>query len=111
MNELLALEISNPSTSAETVATTAIDTETRLFVSSVRWCGRRRRLSTQPANAPAEITAKTTKPMDNGCSIIEVPPSERSIARTLAPEKERSLHWSSFIIPKPPQWFQNPCGA
>ena len=35
-NEVLALEISSPSTRAETVATTAMDTETRLFVSSVR---------------------------------------------------------------------------
>ena len=35
-NEVLAFEISSPSTSAETVATTAMDTETRLFVSSVR---------------------------------------------------------------------------
>ena len=35
-NEVLAFEISSPSTSAETVATTAMDTETRPFVSSVR---------------------------------------------------------------------------
>jgi len=35
MNELFALEINSPSTSAETVATTAIDTETRFLVSSV----------------------------------------------------------------------------
>jgi hypothetical protein len=33
---VLAFEISSPSTSAETVETTAMDTETRLFVSSVR---------------------------------------------------------------------------
>jgi hypothetical protein len=32
-NELLALEISSPSTSADTVPTTAVETETTVFVS------------------------------------------------------------------------------
>ena len=36
INEVLAFEISSPSTSAEIVPTIAIDTETRLLVSSVR---------------------------------------------------------------------------
>jgi hypothetical protein len=36
LNEVLAFEVSSPSTSAETVATTAMDTETRFFVSSDR---------------------------------------------------------------------------
>src|SRR5262245_34996184 len=34
-NEVLAFEINSPSTSAEIVATTAIDTETRVLVASV----------------------------------------------------------------------------
>jgi hypothetical protein len=37
LNDELALEISNPKTSAETVPTTAVDTVTRFRVSLVVW--------------------------------------------------------------------------
>ena len=36
VNDVFALEMSSPSTSAETVATTAVETDTRFFVSSVK---------------------------------------------------------------------------
>jgi len=70
MNEVLAFEISSPSTSAVIVATTAIETETRLFVSSFRWCVGRRCRAPQPANALPASTAKMMKPMLGGESVI-----------------------------------------
>lgn len=66
MNEVLAFEISSPSTSAEIVPTTAIETETRLFVSSFRWCAGKRRRVSQPANAPPTSTAKMISPTISG---------------------------------------------
>jgi hypothetical protein len=58
LNEPFAFEINSPSTSAEMVATIAIDKETTLFVSSVRWCAGRHCLIAQPASAPANIYHK-----------------------------------------------------
>src|SRR5262245_41872160 len=55
-----------PRTSADRVATMAVDTETRFFVSSVRCSAGRSFLSFQPANAPAEIRMKTTSPAITG---------------------------------------------
>src|SRR5438046_708875 len=69
MNELLAFEISSPSTSAVIVPTTAIETETRLFVSSFRWCVGRRCRAHQPTNALPASTAKMMKPMIGGESV------------------------------------------
>src|SRR2546423_4447523 len=69
MNEVLAFEISSPNTSAEIVPTTAIETETRLFVSSFNWCAGRRRRVSQPTNAPQASTAKMMKPMIGGESV------------------------------------------
>lgn len=68
VNDVLALEISSPSTSAETVATTTVDTDTRFFVSSVKWCFGKRCLTSAPANAQAMIAAKTISPMSRYCS-------------------------------------------
>src|SRR5881275_2503651 len=69
MNELFAFEISSPSTSAVIVPTTAIETETRLFVSSFRWCVGRRCRAPQPANALPASTAEMMKPMIGGESV------------------------------------------
>ena len=69
MNEVLAFESSSPNTSAEIVPTTAIVTETRFFVSSVRWCAGRLCRAHQPANAAATTTAKMIKPMTGGESV------------------------------------------
>src|ERR1041385_753410 len=69
MKEVLAFEIRRPRTSAEIVPTTAIETETRLFVSSVRWCAGRRCWAAQPTNAPPTSTAKIIRPMIGGESV------------------------------------------
>ena len=69
MNELFAFEISSPRTSAEIVVTSAIETDTRLFVSSVRSSRGRSRLTVRPANVPVRMTTKTRKPIINGLSM------------------------------------------
>src|SRR3977135_1603288 len=69
MNEVLAFEISSPSTSAVIVPTTAIETETRLFVSSFRWCVGRRCRAHQPANALPASSAKMMTPIIGGESV------------------------------------------
>src|SRR6187455_480680 len=71
MNELFALEISNPRTRAEIVVTTAMETDTRLFVSSVRSSRGRSRLAVRPANAPARMTTKTRRPIINGLGMFD----------------------------------------
>lgn len=70
LNELSAFESKRPRTKAEIVATTAIDTETTLFVSSVRLCCGTRHRTTAPANDPAKITANTRMATTNGVNIV-----------------------------------------
>src|SRR5207248_7852119 len=103
MNEVLAFEISSPSTSAEIVPTTAIETETRLFVSSFNWCAGRRRRVSQPTNAPPASTAKMMKPMIGGESVTGTRHSmmtERSSYRFSAalvdPSQRRERHRASY---------------
>jgi hypothetical protein len=55
-----------------------MDTETKLFVSSVRWCCATLRLTIAPANAPAKITANTRTVMVKGVNIILYPESGHS---------------------------------
>src|ERR1700716_2381221 len=69
MNEVLAFEISSPSTSAVIVPTTAIATETRLFGSSFRWCVGRRCPAPPPATALPARTPEMLKPMIGGESV------------------------------------------
>jgi hypothetical protein len=72
MNELFAFEISSPRTNAEIVVTTAIETDTRLFVSSVRWSRGRSRLTHRPTNVPVRMTTKTRRPMITGLSMFDI---------------------------------------
>src|SRR3954454_8911193 len=70
MNEVLAFEISNPSTSAEIVPTTAMEDVTKLLVSSFRCRSGNARLAIMPAKAPAKITANMMMPTIIGESVI-----------------------------------------
>jgi hypothetical protein len=79
LNELLAFDSRSPRTKAEIVATTAIDTETTLFVSSERWCCGTRRLISAPANAPANVNANTIMPMTIGLNVVALPEIMRTI--------------------------------
>jgi hypothetical protein len=62
-NALLAVEISNPSTSAESVPSTPIDTVTTLFVSLLRWCSGRAHPTSMPSRAPANTAVSTIRPI------------------------------------------------
>src|SRR5262245_65958896 len=75
INVEFAFEMRSPSTSADTVATIAVETETRPLVSSVSCSAGRSFLSFQPTNAPAKITVKTISPTKIGLFMCAPLPS------------------------------------